>query len=79
MMVIYDLPNDSNIWIFNCAEKLTITIILNRGIMDKTIKDIQKISSKSYSTLKTLVYYGYVPLVLFLGFRTADLSRLTQG
>ena len=38
--------------------------------MDKTVKDLKKLTNKSFTVAKTLMYYGYVPLICILGLGT---------
>jgi hypothetical protein len=42
--------------------------------MDKTIKDIKKLSNNSLKIGKKLVYYGFIPLVVILGARTVRMD-----
>lgn len=44
--------------------------------MEKTIKDIKKLSGSSLKISKKLVYYGFIPLVIILGARTVKLDNL---
>lgn len=44
--------------------------------MDGVIKDLGKIQSTGTLVFKKLVYYGYIPLILYLGGRTIDWSVL---
>lgn len=38
--------------------------------MQKTIKDLSKMSNHSIHYAKKALYYGYIPLILFLGLKT---------
>lgn len=38
--------------------------------MDKTVKDLKKLTNKGFTMAKTLMYYGYVPLICVLGLTT---------
>ena len=53
-------------------------LIINCGStnMDGVIKDLGKIQSTGTQVFKKLVYYGYIPLILYLGGRTIDWSAL---
>ena len=44
--------------------------------MDGVMKDLSKIQSTSTLVFKKMVYYGYIPLILYLGGRTIDWSML---
>lgn len=44
--------------------------------MDGVIKDLKKIEATGTLVFKKLVYYGYIPLVLYLGCRTIDWSSI---
>ena len=46
--------------------------------MDKTIKDIKKITNTGSKYLKTAIYYGYLPLILYLGFKTVNFDNFKQ-
>lgn len=46
--------------------------------MKKTIRDIEKIGGKGVSYFKAGLYYLFVPLVVGLGIKTIDFSRLLQ-
>jgi hypothetical protein len=43
--------------------------------MDKTIKDLQKLSNSSVKVAKKVIYYGFIPLVIILGIRTVKLEN----
>jgi len=47
--------------------------------MDKTRKDLKKLADKSFSVGKTLVYYGYIPLICILGARTIQWDALINN
>ena len=47
--------------------------------MDGVIKDLGKIQSTGTQVFKKLVYYGYIPLILYLGARTIDWCALPEG
>ena len=44
--------------------------------MKKTVKDPSKLSSQGISYLKAGIYYLTVPVVLGLGLKTVDISRI---
>ena len=46
--------------------------------MKKTIKDIEKASGKGISYFKFGLYYLFVPIVVGIGLKTADLGRFFQ-
>jgi len=46
--------------------------------MDGVIKDLGKIKSTGTLVFKKLVYYGYIPLILYLGGRTIDWSSFFE-
>lgn len=44
--------------------------------MDGVVKDLKKIGTQSAQISKKLIYYGYIPLILYLGFKTVDWENL---
>ena len=38
--------------------------------MDKTVKDVKKMTNNAFKVAKTFMYYGYVPLICILGLKT---------
>ena len=40
--------------------------------MDRTVKDIKKITTIGSKYLKNSVYYAYIPLILYLGAKTMN-------
>jgi hypothetical protein len=44
--------------------------------MKKTVKDLSKMSSQGISYLKAGIYYLTVPVVIGLGLKTIDFSRI---
>lgn len=47
--------------------------------MKKTIKDLEKATSTAVSWLKAAVYYLAMPVVLGLGLKTVDWSKMMGG
>ncbi len=47
--------------------------------MDKTRKDLKKIGDKAFSTTKTLIYYGYIPLICILGAKTINWDAIINS
>jgi hypothetical protein len=47
-----------------------------RTTMDGVIKDLKKIEEKGMLLAKKLIYYGYIPLILYIGGRTVDWSAI---
>lgn len=45
--------------------------------MEKTWRDLKKLSSTSMTFTKKAVYYGFIPLVVILGLRTVNLENFT--
>jgi hypothetical protein len=46
--------------------------------MDKTVKDLKKVSYGAFGLAKTAMYYGYIPLIIVLGLRTIKWEMLTS-
>jgi hypothetical protein len=44
--------------------------------MKTTTNDLKKYAGKSWELAKGAVYWGYLPVLLFLGFKTIDWDRL---
>jgi hypothetical protein len=44
--------------------------------MDGVIKDLKKIEEKGTLIAKKLIYYGYIPLILYIGGRTVDWAAM---
>ena len=44
--------------------------------MQRTARDLQKLADGSIHIAKKALYYGYIPLILFLGARTVRLDML---
>lgn len=44
--------------------------------MDGVIKDLKKIESQGMQIFKKVVYYGYIPLILYVGIKTVDWEAL---
>lgn len=47
--------------------------------MERTLRDVNKLWDTSLEVGKTVMYYGYIPLILFLGARTVKLDMLFGG
>ena len=47
--------------------------------MDKTKKDLKKLSNKAFSAGKTLLYYGYIPLICILGAKTINWDAIMNS
>lgn len=45
--------------------------------MEKTWRDLKKLSSTSMTITKKAVYYGFIPLVVILGLRTVNIENFT--
>lgn len=41
--------------------------------MQKTVKDLKKLSTNSIKVAKKAIYYGFIPLVIILGIRTVKI------
>lgn len=47
--------------------------------MDRTIKDLKSMAAKTYDYGKVVVYYGFLPTIIFLGLRTVHWERFNQS
>jgi hypothetical protein len=45
-------------------------------VMDGVIKDLKKIETQGMHIIKKVIYYGYIPLILYIGFKTTDWQAL---
>lgn len=44
--------------------------------MEKTMKDLSKLGNSSMYYAKKAIYYGYIPLIVYLGLKTTNLSSM---
>ena len=47
--------------------------------MNRTLRDLNKIKDATLSVGKTVIYYGYIPLIVVLGMRTMNKEMLFGG
>ena len=45
--------------------------------MEKTVKDLKKLTNSGSKYLKSSIYYAYIPVILFLGFKTMNWDNIT--
>lgn len=64
-------------WIYFLFYVLNAWFILLIDAMEKTWRDLKKLSSTSMTYTKKAVYYGFIPLIVILGLRTVNMENFT--
>jgi len=60
----------------NLRSRPLLNLIL---LMEKTVKDLKKLTSQGVSYLKAGIYYLVFPVIFGLGLKTMDLQRMFRG
>lgn len=46
--------------------------------MNRTINDLKKLNNQGQKVFKSFFYYGYIPVILFLGIKTVDWQQFSN-